>query len=455
MMSSKVYIVHCVDTEGPLYESLTATFERIRHIFHLDLKPERHTLEKLQRGELNLGGKEDAVKKVLDPALLAYNDTWDKIDTMLREALSKDYRESILDSAGNGWVYNWFCVDHVDYEVNPRRRDIGYHSVFDHYTAALEESESKQDGIHFHFHPKPFKKQANLCATHWWATSDTLLQVLSRRIIDRQWFPSVNRPGFHTTRPDSHWFLEQFIPFDMANQAIDLSDEETGQFDISSGRYGDWRRAPKSWSPYHPAHDDYQLQGSCRRWIARCLNIGTRLRNINASEVVNAFREAQEGKPVVLAFTNHDFRDIRPDVDSFRATLKDATEVYPDVEFLFCDAAHAMRSALLLPDTPPCDLDLEVREIDSGVHLLEVSTTEPSFGPQPFLALKTKAGQYFHDNFDFQVPMHRWTYILDEDTYPLEAVEKIGIATNNKVGIATIVTFDANTKKTQKRIITR
>ena len=31
-----------------------------------------------------------------------------------------------------------------------------------------------------------------------------------------------------------------------------------------------------------------------------------------------AFKEATAGKPVVLAFTNHDFRDIRPDVDSVR-----------------------------------------------------------------------------------------------------------------------------------------
>ena len=30
IMSGKVYIVHAIDTEGPLYESLDATFDRIR-----------------------------------------------------------------------------------------------------------------------------------------------------------------------------------------------------------------------------------------------------------------------------------------------------------------------------------------------------------------------------------------------------------------------------------------
>ena len=30
-----VYLVHCVDTEGPLYESLEATFERIEKVTDL------------------------------------------------------------------------------------------------------------------------------------------------------------------------------------------------------------------------------------------------------------------------------------------------------------------------------------------------------------------------------------------------------------------------------------
>ena len=35
-------------------------------------------------------------------------------------------------------------------------------------------------------------------------------------------------------------------------------------------------------------------------------------------DVRQAFAEAAEGKPVVLAITNHDFRDMEPDIDAFR-----------------------------------------------------------------------------------------------------------------------------------------
>lgn len=268
MSEAIVDVVHCIDTEGPLHEPLSATFERLSYVFGVDLEPTRANLKALQSGEVDLSGKEDAVRAMIAPDLLAYNDTWDKIDAMLLDIMSDEFRQRHADSFGHGWVFNWHCGDHVGYEGNPRRRDIGYHNVLDHYQDMIRETGSSQDGLHFHYHPMPFSKQANHCATHWFAHSDTLFQVLSRRLIDRMWFPSVNRPGFHSTRPDSHWFLEQFLPFDYASQAYQ---DDGSQPDLGGGRFGDWRRAPQTWQPYHPAHDDYQVQGDCRRSIFRCL----------------------------------------------------------------------------------------------------------------------------------------------------------------------------------------
>ncbi len=45
-------------------------------------------LRRLQAGEVDLGGLEAAVQRVVDPHLLAYNDTWDKVDAMLAELMS-------------------------------------------------------------------------------------------------------------------------------------------------------------------------------------------------------------------------------------------------------------------------------------------------------------------------------------------------------------------------------
>lgn len=114
LMASTVYVVHCIDTEGPLYESLEATFERLEANFGLSLEPNAETLRRLQAGAVDLGGLEAAVRRFVDPHLLAYNDTWDKIDSMLEDCMSGRFRCRMADSAGGGWVYNWFCVDHVD-----------------------------------------------------------------------------------------------------------------------------------------------------------------------------------------------------------------------------------------------------------------------------------------------------------------------------------------------------
>jgi len=449
--SKPVYIVHCIDTEGPLYESIDATFDRLREIFHLNLPASQDLLRRLQAGEVQLGGLEAAVQKVVDPHLLAYNDTWDKVDAMLAKLMSEAFRTQVSDSAGKGWIYNWFCVDHVDYDLNPRRRDIGYHNVFEHYSAQIRETRSTQDGLHFHYHPHSFRREAHRCATHWWSSSDSLHQILSRRIIDYHWFPSAHRPGFHVIRPDSHWFLEQHIPFDFSNQATVNSAEDGVQFGLLGGRFGDWRRAPATWEPYHPSADDYQIPGNCRRWIARCLNVGTRYRLLNERDVRRAFAEAAEGKPVVLAITNHDFRDMEPDIDAFRQLLKRVAVDFPQTPFFYFEAVNAMRAALDLVPVPPCELDLTVLQIDGHTHILKVSSATPTFGPQPWLALKTVEGTYHFDNFDIDTPFHQWQYVFDEETFPLAAVNTIGVAANNAIGTTTVVLIDPATGKASRK----
>ena len=60
-MSSIVQVVHCIDTEGPLYESLEATFDRINQIWGFKLEPSNENLE-LLRKKINLKGFEDEIE---------------------------------------------------------------------------------------------------------------------------------------------------------------------------------------------------------------------------------------------------------------------------------------------------------------------------------------------------------------------------------------------------------
>jgi hypothetical protein len=432
-----LYLVHCVDTEGPLDETLSATFERLASAYGIRLPPNRKTLAQLQQREIDLGGKEDAVARMLAPELLSYNSSWDKIEVMLDELLSPAFRNHMLDDVGQGWVFSWHCMDHIGLRENPRRKDLGYGNIFRFYRQALIDSGSDQDELNWHFHPLSLTCNPLHAATSYANNHVLLNEILCRRILEDQWFPVVNRPGFHAERPDSHAFLEQWIPFDYANQA---HEEVESQMDLRGGRFGDWRRASASWRGYHPSHDDYQLPGDCRRIIFRCLNVGTRLRCLNAEHVRQAFREARDHGSAILAFADHDYRDMRPDVDTVRRLLAEVRPEFPDVALRFAGAEEAVRAHLCVSDTPAPKLSMQ---LDGNLLDVRLEAGE-IFGPQPFLALRTRDGRVFHDNFDFQVPGRRWTYVLDDQTIGSAALSRIGVGVAGRYGQFDVATIDLN-----------
>jgi hypothetical protein len=445
-MSRTVYIVHCIDTEGPLYEKPDVPFEMIKNIFNINIEPTKENLIRLQRGELDLGGNEDAVSNLLENNKLNTKGSWSEIDEMLNEILDDEYRNKLLDSKGEGWIYNWFCMDHVGFVGNnPRRRDAGYHNIYDHYNDIIQHN-NYTDSIQFHHHPVPFSGNYNESATAYWG-SGVLNEILARRIIDRNWFPAAYRPGFHTERPDSNWFLEQWVPFDFANQA--MKRELIEQPDLSNGRFGDWRRATTEWKIYHPSHDDYQMEGNCRRWIARCLNMHARVREIDIKDIREAFFRAETKENTLLSFTNHDYKNMKYEIDKIREMIGCVAKEYPHIRFEFVNAVEGMRKTLKLQ---PVFLDLSLALFASeNNNKLEVKSNKNIFGPQPFLALKTKEGKYYWDNFDFQ-NNNKWTYTFDNNTLKLETLESIGVAANSSSGVTEVLNYNIESKKLNKKV---
>ena len=260
---------------------------------------------------------------------------------MLDKVMSVEYRNKFLDSDGKGIIYNWHCVDNVGVSTNERRRDIGFGNIFRHYKRKVFEN-GQIDSIHWHFHPLSFNKEAHISSTSYVNSYAVLYEILCRRLIEFEWFPIVNRAGYHAVRQDSSFFLEQWIPFDYSNQAMYRDDGE--HFDHH--RFGDWRRAPKTWIPYHPSHDDYQTPGSMNRYTTKCLNIGTRLKLIDEFEIEMAFQNAIENGSAILSFTNHDFRDIAVDIEDVYAKIGRVSEKFPNVSIHNSDAITAMQKVV-------------------------------------------------------------------------------------------------------------
>ena len=429
-----VYIVHCIDTEGPLYEGLDANFKRLKNIYGIDLEPSEETLKAIRNGELDLGDVTEAVANTFDVSRTVFNEDWVQIEIMLNQITSEKFTRQLVDSEGGGWKYNWFCLDHVGFSGdNPRRRDVGDHKVFDFYQKHTCD-DSSLGSIQWHYHPLPITGHFHNGGTTY-LNSSNVSEILAKKIIDRKWFPSCYRPGFHTERPDSNWFLEQWIPFDYANQSNNTG--AIDQPDLSGGRYGNWERAPQSWIPYHPDHDDYQKVGSMRRWIARCLNMHARLRELSQEDVNDAFLEARAGDNVLLSFTNHDFRNMGPEVEKVIGYIRHASEKFGDVSFSFEEAGDGFRKCLGIEKTI-CGLSTDLVKVRDGKWRLDVQARGEIFGPQPFLALKARNGKYYWENFDF-IDASSWSFTFDEEHAPLEMIEKIGVACNSTSGIPEVI----------------
>lgn len=445
-MKGKVYIVHTIDTEGPLYESIENKFERLKEVFGIgNISATISNFRKLENGELSTNVDKSLLKNFFSSNKHSTLGDWRSIHKMLNVVCSNKFRRMLLDCNNEGWVFNWYCMDHIDYKTNLRKRDIGFHNIHDEYQKIVDSQPDAKDSIQFHFHPMSTYNDAHRCGTHYLRT-DHLYQILCRRIIDRSFFPSSYRAGFQAERPDSHWFLEQFIPFDMTNMSTEDTSDIDNSSDFKMGRSGNWRLAPNDWSVYRPSHENYQVPGECKRLIGRSLNIRGRVARLTQDELNKAFSRAESGLDTIVGICSHDWRDLEVEVNDFREMLKCSSALFPGVDFSFSDAKSAFFTQLTKEEKAqePIKLSLEFSLEDSGdcIPFITVKTEFGKiFGSQPFLAIKTKSNRYIHDNFDFSVHEGVWHYAFHSDTLPISDVDKIGVAANDIQGNTCVLSY--------------
>ena len=116
-MAGTVYVVHCIDTEGPLHESVEATFERLQG----DLRPRPRAEPSscsaaCRRARWTWAASRRPCRR--SSTLTCSPTTTPGTRSTPCSATASRPRSATRcrDSAGGGWVYNWFCVDHVDYD---------------------------------------------------------------------------------------------------------------------------------------------------------------------------------------------------------------------------------------------------------------------------------------------------------------------------------------------------
>lgn len=411
-----LYIVHCIDTEGPLEETVAATFERLNKEKSILLEPSCALLKQLQNQEVDLNGREAEIADFLAPHRLSYLSRWSDIENMISVITSKEFRYKNSDMVGGPYTFSWFIIDVVGYKDNPRRKSTGYHAVWDQYTRFLKERQFN-DAIGWHFHTVPIGNHAlhyNTC----WTNNDYHERVLSRRILEREWFPSVFRAGGHIERNDLSYWLEQFIPFDYSCHSLPSN---AGQ----PGSLSDWRFAPLDWDGYHPDFKDYRQPGTMQRWLFRCLDINTNYCCLTAAEVESAFRQLRHGKDAILAFSSHDRRDIRPDIEATRKLIQEVAAGYPETVWKYANAIDAAIKTGGIEKT-----SVPVFSIDRKGDTFFIRSDQPLFNTQPFVAIQEEGDVFFRANPTIESKTS-WAYSL---VRPGKTIS-IGAAGSNNAGL--------------------
>ena len=410
-----VYVVHCVDTEGPLEETLEATFERLRKEKNIDLQPSLATLNSLQNKNVDLNGQENEIADYLSPARLSYLSTWQALEEMVLKATDLSYRRAHASPDGSPYTFSWFIIDVVGYKDNPRRKAIGFHTVWDQYHRILK-NRFYNDIIGWHFHTVPPNQHALHYNTSW-SNNDFQEQVLARKVIEKKWFPVLFRAGGVIERNDlSHW-LERFIPFDYSNQNNKYAE-------FGAGSQSDWRHAPMAWGSYNPCFYDYRKEGRMRRHIFRCLDIKTPGCRLDDEEVRNAFQQAKETGVSVLAYTNHDRRDLRPEIEYMHKLITETSKNYPDINWQYVNALTAANHSLDQKEKPPLSLKLS---LEKGV--LKVSSNQPVFSGDLFLAIEEEGNLFYRDNMTMESSTE-WAYFSPR----WNSIKNIGVAAVTEEG---------------------
>ena len=414
-----VYIVHAVDVEGPMTETLHATFGRMYGLGLPDtIKPSLDNLTKIQQGCMDGLNAKLAEKFMLifNRHSLGYLNDWKQIDSAIAKVISNKFRRKHCSKGGEPYLFSWFIYDHHEgFTNNPRYHDVGTHHIFDHYMDGVLKNSTFNDGVYWHYHhpaPSGDALESGTC----WTNNAAHEEIVAKRIIDRQWYFSCFRAGLHIERNDlSHW-LEMYIPFDFSAR---YSNDNTV---YTPGSDFDWRGCPDKWGAWHPDWYDYRSEGDMNRYLFRCCDLWTYLSRLQEVDVSEAFEQAEYHGSSVLTYYNHDYRNMKHEIEEGYDIITAVASRFPNVEWKFVNALEAAQMHIGMKKEKP-NLSFELNN-----SKLKVSCNTQIFGPQPFLAINEK-GQYFRDNFTDE-GNNTWVYEFRN----INDIVAFGVAANSPSG---------------------
>lgn len=301
--------------------------------------------------------------------------TWNEVDIAMDKLFLDSFREQYTDSRGASFKIGWFFLTWTGFISNPRNRDFGYHKVRDHYLQKWSKQIEKfGDEQCWHYHHPSNSKIGN----EWgfiWNENPEYSNIISRQIIEREWFPVCYRAGgtIHTNE-SSNW-IDNWFPYDFSNRSP-----------IKIENIIDWSKAKDDWTLYRPDIYDFTKQGFGKRYIARTLDLVTGAYAIDEVEIRKAFELAKSGEPAILSVFDHDYRDIADRITKYLNQINKISYEYPEVKWEYASPSEAIIKSKELEKYPK---SIFVEAAIYNKHL-RIWTTSPIHQNIPWIAIQDK-----------------------------------------------------------------
>jgi hypothetical protein len=340
------------------------------------------------------------------------------------------FRNQLVDSYGQTMKFTWWMMggNIFRYATNrnfPLPNTMTLYLMRKYHGEAIKRFD---DELTLHYHTFAWTDY-NKDGIFWWNQARSFLEsrddfdvTLAQDLLEEGSFPVSFRSGWHAMDNDWQRYLDTLLPFSMHDDWPAIRADTSEPID----NVFDWSKSSKEWIPFHPSAENYQLPGSLKGWNLRSAHIA----GIDSAAMAAIFAKANAGVDQVACLWGHlpetDFLDNMKKIDrvAHSAALK-----YPAVKFRYCTAVEAMQRWLGTSDVTPPIVNVSERRTGDNVTFV-ITTNEPIFQPQPFVAAKDLYERYYHLAAR-QTGINEWT---TTDAIALSTLAKIGVALTDTSG---------------------
>ncbi|MDZ7332843.1 MAG: T9SS type A sorting domain-containing protein [candidate division KSB1 bacterium] len=347
------------------------------------------------------------------------------------QVMDPSFRARMVDSDGKPLKMTWWMMagNIFRYATN---RNVPIPNIMTMYLMQKYHGHAVHqlgDELSLHYHTFGWTDYNNDGIWYWNQTrtfvecKDDFDCTLCQLLLEEKVFPVSFRSGWHFMDNDWQNYLDQLLPYSMHNDypvhGVDVTEPLDNNYD--------WSQAPAEWIPFHPSPENYQRPGSCRGWNVRSAHLSTTRSRGYLHEI---FKQAHAGIDQVACIWGHlPETDFLTNIQKIDSVAHHLAGIYPDVKFYYCTAIEAMQRWLKTADQEAPKLTIEERPLGNDVAFV-ITTDEPIFQQQPFVAAKDIYERYFIMPCQ-RIGQNQWQTI---EPVAKNLLAKVGVAVCDTVG---------------------